>query len=168
MACDPVVRRSRGFTLIEMLVVLLIMGLLVGLVGALARPDDAARVRVEADRLGQLLVLAATESRLTGESIAWVPDAQGYRFWRTETLGPSPARWSEIAGNDPLRARTLPPGMRIASLLVENMPVSGAMRLEFVPHAPAPSFTIGLVLGAVRYLVAASPIGEVQVRSDDG
>lgn len=37
--------RRRGFTLIEMLVVLMIMGLCVGLVGSIVRPDDRMDVR---------------------------------------------------------------------------------------------------------------------------
>src|SRR5512134_2732761 len=57
---------GRGFTLIELLVVLLIMGIMAGMIGAIVRPDDRALLRVEAERLAQLLELAATESRLTG------------------------------------------------------------------------------------------------------
>ena len=57
---------QRGFTLIELLVVLLIMGIFVGLVSTITQPDDRALVRVEAERLAQLLDLAATKSRLTG------------------------------------------------------------------------------------------------------
>ena len=64
-----------GFTLLELLVVLLIMGLFAGLVGALAQPDERALLRFEADRLAQLLDLAAEESRLTGKPIAWTADA---------------------------------------------------------------------------------------------
>ncbi|MGH8694384.1 MAG: prepilin-type N-terminal cleavage/methylation domain-containing protein, partial [Burkholderiales bacterium] len=55
--------RIRGFTLIELLVVLLIMGLFAGLVSTLTRPDDRALLRVEAERLAQLLDLAAMQSR---------------------------------------------------------------------------------------------------------
>ncbi|MDP1716865.1 MAG: type II secretion system protein, partial [Burkholderiales bacterium] len=47
-------RGRRGFTLIEMLVVMLIMGLLVGLVATITRPDDRALLRIEAERLAQL------------------------------------------------------------------------------------------------------------------
>ena len=86
------------------------MGLFAGLVAAIAQPDDRARLRVEAERLAQLLDLAALESRFSGKPIAWTRgrDAQ-YRFWRWR----DDAGWSE-ARDDSLRARSLPPGMAIS------------------------------------------------------
>ncbi len=153
----------RGFTLIELLVVLLIMGLLVGLVGAIVRPDDRGLVRLEAERLAQLLDLAAAESRLTGSSIAWTADGAGYRFWRmTEDAG-----WSEVRDQDLLRARMLPQGMAISGLQVENMP-AGNRRLVFAPYAPPLPFAVELSLGAARSVVTASPIGELRVLPGEG
>jgi general secretion pathway protein H len=164
LRCGTAPRTSKGFTLIEMLVVMLIMGLAVGLASAIVRPDDRGLVRVEAERLAQLLDLAAAESRLTGKSIAWTADGSGYRFWRMS----GDAEWAEVRDSDLLRARTLPQGMVISDLQVENMPVRGAMRLEFTPYGPAPSFTVDVSLGTARYEVAASPIGEVRVVPGEG
>jgi general secretion pathway protein H len=156
--------KSRGFTLIEMMVVLMIMGLFVGLVSTITRPDDRALLRVEAERLAQLLDLAATEARLSGKSIGWTVDGPGYRFWRfREDLG-----WSEIRDNDILRARTLPQGMTISGLRVENMRGQGVTRLEFTPYGATLAFTIELSLGAERYAVAASPIGDIRVLPGSG
>ena len=160
----PGISSRRGFTLIEVLVVLLIMGLFVGLVSAIVRPDDRGLLRLEAERLAQLLDLAAAESRLTGKSIAWTADGPGYRFWWMT----GDAEWSEVRDSDLLRARTLPQGMMISGLQVENLPAHGAMRLEFTPSGPALSFTIEMTLGAARYAVAASPIGEVRVSPGEG
>jgi general secretion pathway protein H len=147
----------RGFTLIELLVVLLIMGLGAGLVGALVRPDDRAVLRVEAERLAELLDLAASEARLTGMSVAWVADADGYRFWRLR----DDAGWSE-AREDSLRARSLPPGVAISDLRIEAMRPAGGMRLEFGPHGSL-AYDFEMSLGAARYAVAASPLGEVRI-----
>ena len=157
-------RTSRGFTLVEMLVVLLIMGLLVGLVSAIALPDERGLLRNEAERLAQLLDLAVAESRLTGKSIGWTADGPGYRFWRfREDTG-----WSEIRDSDLLRVRTLPQGMNISGLRVENMRPQGVMRLEFTPYAPPLFFTIEMSLGAERYAVAASPNGNVRAVPSEG
>jgi len=165
---DPGISSRRGFTLIELLVVLLIMGLLVGLVSAIARPDDRGLLRLEAERLAQLLDLAAAESRLTGNSTAWTADGPGYRFWRMAGDAEGSAQWSEIRDNDLLRPRTLPQGMTISGLQVENMPARGAMRLEFAPYGPALSFTVEMSLGAARSAVAASPVGELRVLPGEG
>jgi len=149
----------RGFTLIELLVVLLIMGLMAGLVGALVHPDDRTVLRVEAERLSELLDLAATEARLTGTSVAWTAEAHAYRFWQLR----EDAGWSEIR-DDALRARRLPPGMAISDLQIEAMRPSIGMRLEFSPHG-AMAYDFRMSLGAERYTVAASPLGEVRIHA---
>ncbi len=155
---------TRGFTLIEMLVVVLIMGLLVGLVSAVTRPDDRALLHVEAKRLAALLDFAAAQSRLTGKSLAWTAAGPGYRFWQSQ----EETGWSEVRESEVLRARTLPQGMLISDLRIETMRPQGVMRLEFIPYGPSLSFTIELSLGAERSAVAASPVGDVQALPSAG
>jgi len=163
MNCSTATGSARGFTLIEVLVVLMIMGLFVGLVSAIVRPDDRGLLRVEAERLAQLLDLAGAESRLAGKSIAWTAEGPGYRFWRMTGDSEASADWSEIRDSDLLRARALPPGITISGLEVENMRADGPMRLEFAPYGEVLSFTIEMSLGEARYAVAASPVGELRV-----
>ncbi|MBE0621374.1 MAG: GspH/FimT family pseudopilin [Burkholderiales bacterium] len=150
---------SRGFTLIEMLVVLMIMGLFIGLVSTITRPDDRALLKLEAERLSQLLDFAVTEARLTGKSIAWTADESGYRFWRSG----DDALWTEIRDSELLRARTLPQGMSVSDFRVENMRPQGPMRLEFTPQGSSLAFTIDVSLGAEHYAIIGSPVGEVRV-----
>jgi general secretion pathway protein H len=115
-------------------------------------------LRVEVERLAQLLDLAATESRFTGEAIAWTASGPGYRFWRfSEASG-----WLPI-GTEALRPRTLPPGMTVSRLQVDNTRSLEQMRLQFNPHGTAPSFRVEMSLGAARYTVASSPLGELSV-----
>jgi general secretion pathway protein H len=148
---------SKGFTLMELLVVLLIMGLFAGLVGTLARPDERTVLRFEADRLAQLLNLAAEEARLTGKNMAWTADVARYGFWRwSEAAG-----WSEVH-EDPLRPRSLRPGLAISDLRVEAMRTEGGLRLEFNAHA-AQAYDFQISLGHERFIVAGSPLGEVRV-----
>ena len=154
---------ERGFTLVEMLVVLAIMGLLVGLVSVSAQPDGRALLRLEADRMAQLMDLAATESRLSGKAIAWTADGPAYRFWQfSEDMG-----WKAVA-DDVLRPRTLPQGMTISDMRVENMRSPRQMRVEFNPYGSAISFSIEMSLGDAHYTVANSPIGDVRVLPKGG
>ena len=148
-----------GFTLIELLVVMLIMALAAGLIGASAQPDQRTHLRVEAERLAQLLDLAAEEARLTGSPIAWTADATQYRFWRwSEAAG-----WSE-AQDDALRPRNLRPGVSISDLRVEAGRTEGGLRLEFSPNA-AQAYDFQMSLGAERYIVAGSPLGAVRAHA---
>lgn len=148
---------NRGFTLLELLVVLLIMGVTAGLITALVRPDDRALLGAEAERLAQLLELAAEESRLTGRRIAWTAEGAQYRFWQwRDDVG-----WTE-ASSEVLRARHLPPGMAISELRIEARPTPGGLRLEFEPHG-ALAYEFRMTLGEARTAVAASPMGEVRI-----
>ncbi len=156
---------GRGFTLIEMLVVLMIMGLLVGLVSAITRPDDRAVLRVEAERLAQLLDLAAVRIAPHGQI-----DRLDSRTKPATASGVEcdDAGWSEIRDSDLLRARTLPQGMRgLGPARRKHARRRSAMRLEFAPYGPALAFTIEMSLGAERYAVAGSPVGDVRALPGD-
>lgn len=160
---SPLPHDTRGFTLVEVMVVLLIIGLAVGLVSNVAGPDDRARLRLETERLAQLLDLAAAESRLSGKRIAWTAEDSGYRFWRFA----DDTDWSEIRDVDSLRPRTFPAGIRIAGLSVENTLMGEKMRLEFTSSGRALSFAIQMTLGALSYSVEGSPLGDIRIVSDE-
>lgn len=154
---------GRGYTLIEMLAVMLIMGLLLGLVTAIARPDARDRLQLEAERLAQLLNLAAAESQLTGKYIRWTADDTGYRFWRRQQ-----DHWAELRDNDTLRPRLLPEGMRIADFRIETLAQPATMRLEFTPHGLPLAYQIGIAFGARRATITALPFGDAQTLDPAG
>lgn len=153
----------RGFTLLEVLVVLVIMGILLGLVSARMQPSERDQLRVEAERLAQLLDLAAEQSRITGTSIAWTASKSGYQFWRRT----GDADWSAIHDNDRdsdlLRPRSLPAGMILSGFSTEARQSPGSMRVEFTPSGETLAFTLELSLGSDRYSITSSPVGELQV-----
>lgn len=155
---------ERGFTLVEILVVLIVMGVLVSLVAVNLRQDDRDVLRTEAERLAQVLDIAADEARISGKSLAWTANDSSYRFWR---LGPE-NEWSEIRDNDILRARRLSPGVTISELRVEAMRALESKRLEFRGGSLTLAYSIGLSLGAESLVVSASPIGEVLVSAGNG
>jgi len=147
-----------GYTLVEMLVVLMIMGLLIGTISTIARPSSKDTLQIEAQRLAQLLNLAAAESRASGKTFRWSSDGHGYRFMRLQ----SDAGWSEIGDNELLRPRALPSGMTITSLRIENVRRPGLMQIEFTPYGLLMAYSIELASGDERHTVAASPVGEAQ------
>ena len=83
-------RRTRGFTLLEMLVVLVIAGLLVSLASLSLTRNPRTDLREESQRLALLFETAGDEAQVRARPIAWQPTAHGFRFdvstadgWRT-------------------------------------------------------------------------------------
>lgn len=156
-------KNDRGFTLIEMLIALMIIGLFAALISSKVQPDERDRLGGEADRLAQLLELAAAEARMSGMAIAWRTDGASYEF-RQNRRGDG---WSEMRGNDLFRRRVLPDGIRISGMVIEAMPAD-VMRLEFSPHASWSAYAIKIALGRERYTVAGSPVGDVRATRGEG
>jgi general secretion pathway protein H len=69
-----------GFTLLEMLVVIVLAGILVSIVTISVTPDPRQALQREASRIGQLFAIAADESRIRQAPIVWEADVTGYRF----------------------------------------------------------------------------------------
>ena len=100
--------KSRGFTLVELLIVIAVIAVGVALV-AVALPDsEAAQLDEEAERLIALLETARAESRVSGAAVIWVPgrtvdsgealnDLQGrpvhFRFVGVPSQRGLPSRW---------------------------------------------------------------------------
>ena len=93
----------RGFTLIELMVVICIAAVLVSVVAIAVVPGEAALAEKEARRLALLLEAAVAESRASGQSIAWAPERGGYAFWRRSEDG----EWLPFPDSSPYRHRSL-------------------------------------------------------------
>ena len=147
-----------------MLVTLAVIGICAVLISVYAMPDERTRLQLEAERLAQLLEVAAAEARLTATPISWTADAGGYRFLRyTDETG-----WSELRDSTVLRARTFPDGVALSDVRLENARQQGVPHLTFSPYSPVPVFSIGLVAGSARCRIAGSAVGEVRVEQASG
>ena len=121
-----VTRRMRGFTLIEILVVVMIVAIVASVaVLSLGVVGDDRELRDEGRRLASLIEVAMDESMLQGREygIEFMIDA--YRFVEFDTLS---NRWGEIFGDETLRMRRLPEGAEF-DLFVDDQRVE----LEFEP-----------------------------------
>jgi general secretion pathway protein H len=71
---------ASGFTLLELLVVMVLAGILLMIVTVSVTPDPRQALAREGQRVGQLMALAADEARLRQQAIVWEADLNGYRF----------------------------------------------------------------------------------------
>ena len=71
---------SRGFTLLEMLIVISIMALATAGVSLAMRDSSETQLQREAQRLVALLESARAQSRTSGLSVRWHTTASGFQF----------------------------------------------------------------------------------------
>lgn len=148
-----------GFTLVEMLVVLVIVGVMLGMVTVNFAKDDRQQLQQEAHKLALLLSHASNMARTSGKPIAWSNQSHQYSFY---SLADDGRTWQAFLTDNPLRVRQLPEGMRI-----ETTKVSGSMQkpgelLIFSPAGLNADFNIHLsfatlgseTLGAEKLMVA--------------
>src|SRR5574337_2057930 len=90
-------RRTAGFTLIELMVVVALVAVAAGLVGLALRDPASQRLENEATRLSALLEAARAQSRASGLPVRWVPgtlDGSGdFRFVGLPDSAGLPRHW---------------------------------------------------------------------------
>lgn len=73
---------ERGFTLIEMLVVVAIIAIAASMVSLSVASSSGRALRADAERLIDAFAVAQSEARSDGRAIRWRADAQGWWFER--------------------------------------------------------------------------------------
>lgn len=133
--------RSRGFTLLELLVVVSIIALATAGVGLAMRDSGQTLMEREAARLAALLESARAQSRAGGMPVRWRAEGGGFRF---EGLPPRaqaalPSQWLD-AGTT-VRAPTL--------LVLGPEPLIGAQQV-LITHQMHPERTLRVATDGVR------------------
>lgn len=148
-----------GYTLVEVLVVIAILGVLVTTAAYGIRGDSARTTRAEAERLANLLELAQARARLGGGAIAFSASSSGYAFWRRDEAGV----WREFGNDSDLQPRALPNGINVTGFQAGGIAVGMGQRFPFSMDDPA-AFSIALAGASTRATVESGAfVGRVNV-----
>jgi general secretion pathway protein H len=156
-------RSQRGFSLLEILVVLVLIAVTTSLVVVNFRHDAAQQVEREAMRFAALIEQLCQESVIRGRVLAITQDdASGYRFVELADKG-----WQPVSGVDLLRPRRLPDDMRVALTAPEVSADEEKVYLVCRPDGMLPRFSARFSQDQIRYRVQTTELQQVEI-VDDG
>lgn len=146
--------RAEGFTLIEIVVVMLLLVIIAGVVALNLGGDDAAEVREEAERLTLLLHTAREEAILQGQVLALALESRGYHFLQLTKAG----KLEPVKQDDVLRPRELPLGVNVSEVEIDGSVKEQDAEVGIVlqPSGDIPDFIITLRKGDARWQVKGS------------
>jgi len=159
--CGFSVAAARGFTLIEMLVVLMIVGVALAMVSVNFAPDNRQALENEARRLALLFEQARDEAVTSARAIAWSGDNTGYQFSRRNAEW----NWATIADEQIFRPRELPEPVKLADLRVNESKVGPDERLIFSPSGFNAPFALALAAGSERLTITGDAGGRIRIAS---
>jgi type II secretion system protein H len=144
---------GRGFTLIEVMVVLVIVSIMAAVALHTLRPDPGRAVEAEAWRMARLAERVKREANLTGQVLAmrWQPD--GYRFERRNDDG----SWSDLDTDDVFAPRRFGDGMQLA----------GSGEVLFIPDDDLTPQRWRLAGDGATVEIDLSALGEAEIERPD-
>ncbi len=157
--CKPLF--SRGFTLIEILVVLAIIGVVSSLVVVKLEASDASKVRRAVEDLAAVLEAARDEAVFSGRQVAISSDGLGYQLWNDSG---SYGEWVSLPADGILHSGKLADGVRWQSQRVNDRPQALGERIVLPPDGVVDPFDVELVAGQTRLWLAADVMGRIEMR----
>jgi general secretion pathway protein H len=158
---------TRGFTLIEVLIVVAIIAITAGLATLAYDSDDRGTATREAKRFAGALEHASAVAQWRAEAIGVSVDGEGngWRFWRRPADG---RRWLPLADDDVLVAHQLPSGILVRPLSFAGQPLAPDAIVPMRASGQNEPFAFVLSAKTERIVLFADPLNRVtmHVESD--
>ena len=158
-----------GFTILELLVVLVIIGIVVSLATLSVGGNESRALRDEAQRLGALLALATQEAILNAQELALEVEPRSYRF-----LVYDGEQWQPYE-DWVFRPRELPQHMALSAVVEGQRPEEGAFgeteatRIWILSSGEMSPFTLTLALEqGPSYELTGNMLGELSLQRPEG
>ena len=154
---------ATGFTLAEILIVLVVIGLAAGLVYAQLETDPRQALEREARRFAAALEHAALLAQWKNQTLGVSAAGAGYRFWRRDATDADGPRWVALSDDDVLAPRTLPQSIIAAAQLYAGAPVASDAVLPLSPSGRNEPYVIAFVSPQWQILLASDPLNRVAI-----
>ena len=151
-------RQSDGFTLLELLVVMVIVGITLGMVSFNAMPSERQALQNDAQRIALLLQLARDEAIVRNRPIAFEAQADRYRFLLREENS-----WHALQQDDLLREREFKRAPVMFSISPPSAAQAAPLRIIFGHEPVDKPFLLTLATGDSRVVIHADGIGHFAV-----
>ena len=146
---------ARGFTLVELLVILVIAGVVLALAAVNLAPSDSETARREASLLALDIERARDDAWFGGRPTAVVLADNRLQVMR---LGEG-REWKPVSGRD----RALPAGLQVASLAIDGENVNPREPLLFLPDGLGIPFRIGLAYRDEKPAITGDAGGSIRL-----
>jgi general secretion pathway protein H len=139
----------RGFTLIEVMVVVVLIAITLSVTFAKFAPDERDVVRSEAVRLATSLQQAQDEAVVTGVAFAWRGEPEGYEFLRRG----ADRTWVPLGATEVLSPRRLPSPVRLVDVEIEGQKIVAGALVVLSPSGRASPVRVVLAANNERVAV---------------
>lgn len=149
-----------GFTLIEVMVVVVIIAVLSAMLVIVAMPGDGDLAEKEARRLAALLELASAETRAGGESMAWSPEGDGYSFWQRSNDG----EWIRFPDTSIYRQRSFGGRAELRAVFVDARLLPQGDRITLSPYGTRGLIEATIVGGNAQITLRGGILGRISLQ----
>jgi general secretion pathway protein H len=159
MAATKAWRRTAGFTLVELLVVMVIIGLTLGLATLNAIPSPRQDLQKEAQRIALLLQLARDEAIVRNRLVSFEAEPERYHFLVRDDNG-----WAALNNDDLLRERSFKNApLQLMLEPAQNTGPGNPLRITFGREPVDKPFVLTLASGNNHVAIRADGVGHFTV-----
>ncbi|MDB5798669.1 MAG: gspH [Paucimonas sp.] len=151
-------RRAPGFTLLELLVVLVIVGITMGVISFNAMPDERQQLHNEAQRIALLMQLARDEAIVRNRPIAFESGGDGYRFLLRDEN-----KWQGLDNDELLHPRSFKRAPVALSISPSSAGESNPLRIVFGREPVDKPFVLTLATAQAAVTIRADGVGHFTV-----